>query len=103
MNKIMGLWRRLHNRINRIQQGGKACNLGNLVAKYNFLVKDSQQLHLNIHKVFAKMYPNIFVDGLAFNDLLGLLGYDMETDFTSVFDLFYKVTWEYKDFMKAFK
>ena len=97
MKSLMSLWRRLQNGIKL----GSVCNLGNLVSNYNFLLKDSKQLHFAIHNLFAKMYPNLFVDKLAFTDFIALLGYDRETDFTTVFDLFYKANNEYKEIMKT--
>ena len=93
LNKTMDMWRRLDKRI----QLGRVCKLGNLVSNFNFLLKDPQQLHRTLHEVFARIYPNLLVKGLAFNDFIALLGYHKDTDFTSVSDLFDAAILQYKD------
>ena len=104
VKEIELLWRRLENRIRYTS----ICNFGTLVSNANFLLEEwryfkeakknmeitssneSKMLHQAISETMKNLYPNLFVDNLAFFDMLGLLGYSTDTDFASFDNLFYK-------------
>ena len=102
--ELMSLWERLENRI----RFTSICNLGNLLSNTNFLIENwkyyvdkkagfrvfssqgSTMLQKSISNIMNELYPNLFVRGLSFNDMLGLLGYNSDIDFASFDSLFYK-------------
>ena len=102
--EIEYIWKRLENRFRYTS----ICNLGSLVSNANFLLDDwkyirtpngrmdidysveSKKLHNTISDTLKQLYPNLFVNEIAFLDVLGLLGYSIDTDFASFDSLFYK-------------
>ena len=92
LKEIENIWRRLENRFRYTS----ICNLGSLVSNANFLIDDwkyirttngrmdidysdeSKKLHNTISDILKQLYPNLFVNEIAFLDVLGLLGYSID-------------------------
>ena len=89
MNKIMGIWKKLDNRM----RFNKVCNLGNIISNFHFMLENrftntntAKIIQSSISKIMMELYPNLMFEGVSFIDMLGFLGYETQTDFVSFTD-----------------